>query len=64
MRPHIPIGPAEHFQIEWGQVSALGTSLKVRSHGLLSGMRQAALYCDWLSRPSLARQRGDQMVGI
>ena len=60
MRPHIPIGPAEQLQIKWGQVSALGTNLKVRSHDLLSGMRQAALYCDWLSRKSLAQSTSER----
>ena len=46
---------------------------KVRPFGLISSARQAALYCDWLSRLSLAnqntelpgvRQGLDQMVGL
>ena len=30
--------------------------LKVRQFGLLFGARKAAMYCDWLSRQSLANQ--------
>ena len=30
------------------------TKLKSCPSGLLSGLRQAALYCDWLNRPSVA----------
>ena len=30
------------------------TKLKACPSGLLSGLRQAALYCDWLNRPSVA----------
>ena len=42
------------------RVCALGTNLKVQSHGLLSGMRQAAIYCDWLSRLSLAQSTSEK----
>ena len=53
-----------------------GIRFKVRPFGLLSGPRQAALYCNWLSMAKLsyfkikelpgrgASQRGDQMVGL
>ena len=30
------------------------TKLKACASGLLPGLRQAALYCDWLNRPSVA----------
>ena len=47
--------------------------LVVRLFGLLSGAYQAALYCDWLSRPNIANhntelpgtcQKGDQMARL